>query len=326
MGRGGRSTSARRAITLALLLGALLAPAVVRAAEPERRAAEPSRSASRIQLYVMPDTQSWTWNQGGHSLATWRAVVDALCRQRDRFAMVLHTGDMVDKPRTRPDEWRVARSVMERLDRCRMPYAIAFGNHDWDEYPPEEGKKVGGDSRWKALRAALAHQPAERAPSGRSELTPLVPGWFVVTLDLRPSREDLAWLEAEIAERPGARFLVLDHLCIGPSGVMRPACRALFERHPEIRIAVSGHWIGPVREAWMRLTRQKGPPLIALFQNYQFVPELAAWGVVIELEPESGDLCVWSENLLTGETRRPGGSYGKRPVLPGNDRRCFAGS
>ncbi|HEY8492613.1 MAG TPA: metallophosphoesterase [Myxococcota bacterium] len=325
MARGGRSRSsaARRALALALLLGALsAASAAARDAEPPERPERPRR----IQLYVMPDTQSWAGNQGGHSLATWRAVVDALCRQRERFAMVLHTGDMVDKPRRRPEEWRAAQSVMKRLDRCGMPYAIAFGNHDFDEYPPEEGTKTLNDSRWKALRAELAYQPEERAPSGRTALTPLVPGWYVATLDYRLSREDLAWLDAEIAERPGARFLALDHACIGPAGLMRPHCGKVFERHPAIRIAVSGHWIGPVRDAWLRLPRQKGPPLIALFQNYQFVPDLAAWGVVIELEPESGDVCVWSENLLTGETGQPGGRHGKYVVLPGNARRCFDGS
>src|SRR5262245_63756907 len=98
----------------------------------------------------MPDTQTWTWNQGGGSLAAWRSVAEALCRERQRFATVLHTGDMVDQPRTRPAQWETALSVMKLLDGCGMPYAIAFGNHDYDNYPPPGGdQNASGDARWK---------------------------------------------------------------------------------------------------------------------------------------------------------------------------------
>lgn len=303
-----------------LLLPLLLGPAPASA----REAAEGGR---KLQLYVMPDTQSWAWNQGGDSLATWQAVADALCRQRERFAMVLHTGDMVDLPRLRPAEWDGAGSAMQRLDACRMPYAIAFGNHDFDNYPPPGPEPRGeGDRGWKALRARLAYQPQERAPSGRSALTPLAPGWFVLTLDFTPSSADLAWAAAEIAKRPEASFLVLNHHCIDRNGVGKPWCAKLFEEQPRIRIAVSGHWLGRVRDAWREVPRAKAPPLIALYQNYQHVPALAAWGVVVELDPASGAVCVWSENLLDGAIGHPAASAREvGPVEAGSPRRCLGG-
>jgi hypothetical protein len=275
----------------------------------------------------MPDTQSWAWNQGGTTLETWRSVVEELCRQRSRFAMVLHTGDLVDEHQRRPVEWTHALSVMRELDACRMPYAIAFGNHDFDNYPAAQNVRPAGDRGWRQVMAQLAHRPLEAGPSGRSGLHPLAEGWFVLTAELSAGRPEFAWIDSVIEARPGARFVFLNHGCVNASGIAGDACRQLFERHPEIRIAVSGHWLGAKRDAWQEVPRPGAPALVALYQNYQHVPELAAWGVVIELDPASGASCVWSGNLLTGEVGRPAASspqLGKIAVGP--SKRCFDGS
>jgi hypothetical protein len=289
----------------------------------------PAAPAQKLQLYVMPDTQSWTWNQGGGSLAAWRSVTEALCRQRSRFAMVLHTGDMVDRPRANPAQWETAFSVMKRLDACGMPYAIAFGNHDYDNYPPPGGdKNASGDSRWKELLSKLAYQPAEKAPSGRGGIYPLAPGWFVLTMTFYyPPPGDLAWISAEIAERKDARFLLLHHDCINAGGIAYEWCAKLLDEHPEIRIAVSGHWLGQQRDAWRVVSRPHAGKLIALYQNYQHVPDLAAWGVVIELDPRTGGVCVWSEDPVDGKSGHPAASAQMvGSVQRGAERRCFEGS
>ena len=274
----------------------------------------------------MPDTQSWAWDQDGTTLATWRAVTRALCEQRSRFALVLHTGDLVDHP-TRPVEWSNAISVMRQLDACQMPYAIAFGNHDFDNGPGEASGPLQGDRGWKAAMTKLAYRPLATAPSGRSALYPLAPGWFVLTADFVASRADQDWLAAAIEERKGAQFVFLNHHCVNATGLVQGDafrwCRELLER-PPIRIAISGHWLGAVRDAWRTAPRAKGPRLVTLFQNYQHVPDLAAWGVVVELDPASGAVCVWSENLLTGAVTHPAASSKLvGPVAAGPARRCF---
>jgi len=279
----------------------------------------------------MPDTQSWAWNQGGTTLETWRSIAKALCRERKRFAMVLHTGDLVDQHRLRPFEWKNALSVMQELDACRMPYAIAFGNHDFDNYPAAQNVPLAGDRGWRQVLAQLAHRPAETGPSGRSALHPLAPGWFVVTADFTPSRADRDWLAGVIEKHRDARFVLLNHHCVkavGPAaGRAFEWCRQLVGRNPEIRIAVSGHWLGATRDGWKEVPRANGPPLVALYQNYQHIPELAAWGVVIELDPASGAVCVWSENLIDGAVTHPATSspeLGKIAAAPA--KRCFEAS
>jgi hypothetical protein len=313
----------RPAALAALLLWTSLLPGIV--------GAETTPPRGKLQLYVMPDTQSWAWNQGGTTLEAWRAVTRALCAQRSRFAMVLHTGDLVDQHRLRPVEWSNALSVMRELDACQMPYAIAFGNHDFDNYPAAQNVPLQGDRGWQAVMAKLAHRPVETAPSGRSALYPLAEGWFVVTADYDGSAADLTWLAAEIEKRRGARFVLLHHYCVDARGLLDgPSfgwCRQLAERHPEIRIAVSGHWLGARRDGWTELSRTNGHPLVALYQNYQHVPALAAWGVVIELDPASGAACVWSENLQSGAVGHPDASAAEAGwvgVSPA--KRCFEGS
>ncbi|MGH7287497.1 MAG: metallophosphoesterase family protein [Myxococcota bacterium] len=306
------------AVTAWLLFASLL---------PASARGEATPSSNKLQLYVMPDTQSWAWNQDGTTLATWTAVAKELCRQRHRFVMVLHTGDLVDDPK-HPYEWSNALSVMQLLDACEMPYAIPFGNHDFDNYPPpKDPLALHGDQNWTALVAKLAHKPAETAPSGKTALHALAKGWFVLSLDYRVSAADLAWIAAEIGERRGSKFLLLHHYCVKASGVSYEWCKQLFEQHPEIRIGVSGHWLGSTRDGWKQVARANGRKLITLFQNYQHVPSLAAWGVVVELDPGSGDLCVWSENLLTGAVTHPAAfSNAVGEVAAGVGRRCFSGS
>lgn len=276
----------------------------------------------------MPDTQAWTWNQGGTTLATWRAVAQALCRQRDRFAMVLHTGDLVDHPHERR-QWDNAVSVLQELDACAMPLAIAIGNHDYDQHPGAEGTPAPSARRWSEALGRLAPRTDRKpAPSGRTALHPLAPGWFVLTVDYFPSQADLDWIAAAIDARRTSRFVLLHHYCVDPGGIAPfRTCRQLLERHPEIRIAVSGHTLGNVRDSWQQVPRKNGEGLAALYQNYQHVPELAAWGVVVELEPGSGDLCVWSEDVLSGEVRHPAVAASPAgPVNEGSARRCLEGA
>ena len=305
----------RRAALAGLLLGACLLAAPGGA-----------RAEAKLQLYVMPDTQSWAWNQGGTTLETWRSVAKALCRQRERFAMVLHTGDLVDYHRLRPIEWSNALSVMRELDACRMPYAIAFGNHDFDNYPAPKDVPLRGDDGWRRVIAQLAHRPLETGPSGRSALYPLAPGWFVLTAEFSGGRAERDWLAGVIEARPGARFVFLNHDCVKVNGIASDWCRRFFDARPELRVAVSGHWLGRSRDAWLEIPRPNGAPLIGLYQNYQHVPELAAWGVVIELEPGSGALCVWGENLLSGAVGRPAASAPQLgAIAAGPSKRCFEG-
>jgi hypothetical protein len=302
-----------------LLLGACLLAA------PAGAGSQPP--AGRLQLYVMPDTQSWAWNQGATTLETWRSVAKALCRQRERFALVLHTGDLVDEHRLRPFEWSNALAVLRELDACRMPYAIAFGNHDFDNYPAPKEVRLQGDTGWRGVMEQLAHQPLAASPSRRNALHPLADGWFVLAGDLSAGKAELAWLARAIEARPNARFLFLSHACVKSTGITPGGCQKFFERQPGIRVAVSGHWLGAARDGWREVPRENGRPLVALYQNYQHVPALAAWGVVIELEPGSGALCVWGENLLSGEVGRPAASAPQLGrIAAGPAKRCFGGS
>jgi hypothetical protein len=288
--------------------------------------AAPAAAGPKLQLYVMPDTQAWAWNQDGTTLATWRAVAAALCEQRSRFAMVLHTGDLVDHP-DRPAEWRNAQAVLQQLDACGMPHAIAFGNHDFDNHPPPPNVLLQGDRGWQGVMAKLARRPLATAPSGRGALHELAPGWFVLATDFVWNAADRNWMDAEITKRADARFLVLSHQCANASGIAFDWCRQLFEAHPQIRVAVSGHWLGAARDAWRSAPRKQGPALVTLFSNYQHVPDLAAWGLVIELDPATGALCVHSENPLTGATGHPAaGSKLVGSVAASPKRTCFDGA
>jgi hypothetical protein len=63
---------------------------------------------------------------------------------------------------------------------------------------------------------------------------------------------------------------------------------------------------------------------VTLFANYQHVPALAAWGLVVELDPATGALCAWNENLLTDEVGHPAASSALvGSVAASPPRTCF---
>lgn len=191
----------------------------------------PPAPEGSFSIVVIPDTQAYR-GQGtkatpDSSEPVTNAVFDRHTRwivgnlDSQRIVFVSHVGDIVD--RNVPEQWVVARQVMDRLHQ-RMPYAIAPGNHDL---------KASGD-------AGLFQQyfPAERFAD-----FPWYGGTPSAGLDAKYGNNANSF---QLFSAGGLDFVFLHLECNAPDAVLQWAGKVLDE-HASRRAIVSSHMgLGPL--------------------------------------------------------------------------------
>lgn len=165
-----------------------------------------------------------------------KACVDALLRLDPQPDLIVHTGDLTDFGR--PDEYAHLRAILAPL---KAPVLAIPGNHD----------------ERKAMRAAFAAEgyfaaqgflqyAVERGPLRFVGLDTVVPGHGGGEL----CAERLAWLDARLAERPGAPTVVLMHHPPFLTGIAhmdrvglegRVGFADVMRRHDQVEAVLCGH-------------------------------------------------------------------------------------
>lgn len=129
-------------------LNATVAPAARPKARPDPYAdavfvdgAPPLPADGSYTVAVLPDTQFYTdkFPANYHAQTEW-IVANAKAR---RIAAVLHLGDVTNH--NRPDEWKVAREAMFKLD-GHVPYFMVPGNHDYQRVDGKSPARTSGFS------------------------------------------------------------------------------------------------------------------------------------------------------------------------------------
>ncbi len=162
LGAGSIVTRRRQLVSRLLIAWAVAALGVVpaRGLDIEGQQACLGGSCS-FAVFVMPDTQGYASDQqaskgGGEHL---KLFTEYVCRNRTAWTepgtgkvmpilAVLALGDMVTDG-SRASEWNRVDAAFDRLDAedCRVPYVVAFGNHDRDgTVLPYQGSSLGWES------------------------------------------------------------------------------------------------------------------------------------------------------------------------------------
>ena len=87
--------------------------------------------AGSTTLAILPDTERYSDDYPHYFEAQTKWIAENAAARN--IAYVLHLGDMTQH--NAPAEWEVARSAFRLLD-GRVPYALATGNHDYDNNAP----------------------------------------------------------------------------------------------------------------------------------------------------------------------------------------------
>jgi 3',5'-cyclic AMP phosphodiesterase CpdA len=212
-------------------------------------------------------------------------AVDAILALRPRPDLVLATGDLADAGQE--EEYRTLRGALARLP---MPVYVVPGNHD----------------RREALRAAFADHPY-LPPEGR--LRYAVDGYPVrlIGLDTQLSGrtegevggDQLAWLDARLAEAPDRPAIVFMHHPPFPTGIGHmdrinctdgAAMADVIARHSHVERVLCGHHHRPIQIRWAG-TIGSIAPSTAHQVTLDLTPEAPA---TFGLEPPALHLHQWT--------------------------------
>jgi hypothetical protein len=275
---GGGAIASARVEPAAAAVSA--APAMVRAA-PSRTSANPA-----FTIAVIPDTQAETARADRRFDHRTRWLVRAADALDLRY--VLHTGDITNWGWLDQAQYVKARSAMGRLTAAGIPYSVAAGNHDgravgWDGvagstgyggsaymYNPECPARLGAALCWSWILNRMTAEfnqyfdestyggLAGEFERGKTEnsysyFTAEGKSFLVLTLELWPRREVIAWANRVVAANPHRTVLVQTHSYLTASGAISTSNGGygatspqflfdhLIKRHRNIAMVFSGH-------------------------------------------------------------------------------------
>ncbi len=237
-------------------------------------------------IAVIPDTQAET-APGEHRFENRVAWLVGAADRLD-LAYVLHTGDVTNWGWLDQSQYVKARAAMGRLTAAGIPYSVTAGNHDgravgWNGVPgstgyggaaymynPECPSKLGKDLCWSWLLNRMTNEfntyfdestyggLAGEFEAGKTEnsFSTFSAGgrrFLVLTLELWPRPEAVAWANRVVAAHPRRNVLVQTHCYLTGGGTISTSNggygstspRYLFDnlvkRHRNIKMVFSGH-------------------------------------------------------------------------------------
>ncbi len=261
--------------------------------------------AEKFTLVVIPDTQAAVNYRPQQFISQVRWIVGNHHKRNIKF--VLHVGDLVD---WHDDyQWTNADEAMAVLDKAKIPYAIAVGNHD------TAAVDVGGHAAPGDVRANLRdttifnrYFPPERfiAMKGRMEdhkcdncyhlFSAGGLDWLVLTIELWPRQEAIDWAKTVVPRYPNHNVIVLTHSHLERDGRIKQnnggyghtspqhLWDELLSQYPNIFMVLSGH----VQDsAWRDDKGVHGNKVYQLLQNYQHEDRGGGYLRLLEIDPEA---------------------------------------
>ncbi|MEW2383531.1 metallophosphoesterase [Micromonospora sp. NPDC047707] len=218
---------------------------------------------TRFGFAVVPDTQEEVlraddprFRQRSDWLVANRSALDL------RF--VTHIGDVVNFDTPDHVQYIRARDALRPLERARLPYSLAVGNHDGQVYGPDGKRRSPAGPLLRDTTVFNRYFTADRFGAVRGQFeagkvdnayaTYEAGGvrWLVLTLEPWPRRAAVAWARNVVAANPRHNVVVVTHHYLEADGTIgrSPAHGStspqylfdnLISRYPNVRLVFSGH-------------------------------------------------------------------------------------
>ncbi|MCX5064851.1 metallophosphoesterase [Micromonospora lupini] len=225
----------------------------------------PGATDTTFSFAILPDTQQEVLNSGD---TRFRNRTDWLVRNRSALDLrfVASSGDVVNWDTPDHSQYVVAREAMRPIETAGIPYALAIGNHD------TQATGVGGSARDPAHTRELVRDTTvfnqfftvgqygavqgqfESGKVDNSYSTFAAGGtqWLVLTLELWPRAEAVAWARSVVAAHPRHTVIVVTHDYIDGNGAIEQSASYgatspqylfdnLVKQYANIRFVFSGH-------------------------------------------------------------------------------------
>ncbi|NJP33586.1 metallophosphoesterase [Micromonospora thermarum] len=254
------------AVVVVLSAGGLAGVANAVGSSPSTLADGTLRAATadaRFSFAVVPDTQEEVLRAGDRRF---RQRSDWLVANRSSLDLrfVTHIGDVVNFDTPDHVQYTRAQDALRPLERARLPYSLAVGNHDGQVYGPDGKRRSPAGPLLRDTTVFNRYFTADGfgAVRGRFEAgkvdnvyaTYQAAGvqWLVLTLEPWPRRAAVAWARNVVAAHPRHNVVVVTHHYLEADGTIGSSAnhgstspRYLFDnlisRYPNIRLVFSGH-------------------------------------------------------------------------------------
>lgn len=223
--------------------------------------------------------------------------------------IVLHVGDLVDWDNAK--QWNDASNAFGLLDKARLPYALAVGNHDTAAVGQFSGSAAPGNVNANLRNTTKFNYyfPIERfkAQQGRFEegksdnafYTFKAGGlnWMVVTLEFCARQGPVDWANKVVAAHPHHNVVLLTHFHLNSKGEInsnnagygnlttQSVYDQLIKKHANILMVLSGHVDS---SAWRTDKGEQGNTIYQLLQDYQTTDSGGGYLRLLEVDPEKG--------------------------------------
>ncbi len=303
----------RFVLLVAVLIGSLGSPAVW--------------GAQKFTLAVIPDTQQETVGTSGRfdNRMQWLADNKAALN----LQMVLHVGDMCNWDTPDHQMFVRASAGMEILDKARIPYAIALGNHDTAAV--KEGGSAAPGNTHTNLRITTTYNtyfPSTRFARLGGMFQPgkmdnayhkFEAGgldWLVINLELWPRSEVVEWAKGVVREHPKHNVIIVTHSHLTGAGTINQTNGGygdnspqfvfdnLLKVYPNVRLVFSGH------NGTHGYRTDQGTTGNTLYQFLQCYHDNAANPTrLIEIDPDNGTMKARVFCPSTGSDKTDGSTF-----------------
>jgi len=253
-------------------------------------------AAGEFTIVVLPDTQYYSQESNGASLAMFTAQTNWIAANRSAMNIraVVGVGDIVQCGGSEA-EWAKADGAYKALDGAGIPYLPTIGNHDYDGNCGDmgAGRSAGNYNRWFGPARLAGHSwyGGSSFPAGSHE------NFFIrfdagdrkflaLALEFYPRDAALSWAQSVIDANPDREVIMVTHACVNTNGqfigLLEPKGPLAYQlldgndgqgiwnkfvrRNSRIVALVNGHLHGTGR---MVLNNDAGRPVPMMLSNFQ---------------------------------------------------------
>ena len=184
--------------------------------------------AQTYQVVVMPDTQNYSGHAEHQPIFSQQTAWIAENIESENIVFVTQLGDVVGHIRTVVPidrQWPFADSAFNAID-GKVPYSVAYGNHDYDQFPPPAVGATTRDAQawFGAARYADYDWFGGASPDGGSFYQVFQIGDIEIVhlaMRFRPEEADLNWAKQVLDQHPRAPAILSTHSYLQDAGAAR---------------------------------------------------------------------------------------------------------
>lgn len=267
--------------------------------------------AKPFTLPVLPDTQVEV-NRRPDMI---ESQMNWLAKNKTALSIpiVLHVGDIVDFDNVR--HWETASQAFSILDRARLPYALAVGNHDTSAVGENSGSAAPGNVNanlrktdkfnkyFPARRLSALRGKYETGKSDNAYYTFEAGGlkWLVLSLEFCARQGPVNWANIVLDNHPSYNCIILTHFHLNSKGEInlnnagygnlttRSVYDQMIKQHANVVLVLSGHVDSSAHRTDIG---ERGNTIYQILQDYQTTDAGGGFIRLLDIDTEKGTIAA----------------------------------